>query len=453
MLGEASVKDRFTSMIKDMEISIPRTNDSRKPSWSALPTRLLVLTTMFPYPPTNGIQIRTWQTLLSLADFGCELHLVTFDRSGEPLLPASDLRPVCNTVEVISHSWRNSTQSQDYGKRLQALFSISPYSVARFRSAVMRASIDRWLNSGAIDAIISDTIYPLVNVPAKCPVPVIVNCHNAEHLILQRYLTFERNLLRRGYAWMESHKLQSFEEKFCSRASLLLVCSDYDKAVMQKLCPAVPVSVVPNTVDVDQYSASTDGDAQTVLYTGGMDWFPNRDAVEFLVTSILPELRQAHPQVKVVVAGRPGPEKFHRWLAGIPNIEFRGPVADMSVEIARATVCVVPLRIGSGTRLKILEAGAAGKPIISTRVGAEGLSFQEGTEILLADEPLDFAAALNSLLKDPGRRKSMGQAARRKVEEHYSYQCAKRSLAQALKSIGIFQHNLEHVETDSAHAL
>ncbi|MGH9740040.1 MAG: glycosyltransferase family 4 protein [Candidatus Acidiferrales bacterium] len=412
-----------------------------------------MLTTMYPYPPTNGIQIRTWQTLLSLADLGCELHLVSFDRLRGAKAPASDLHPICDTVEVISHSWGNSTQTRDYGKRLQALLSTSPYSVARFRSAAMSASIDRWINSGAIDAIISDTIYPLVNVPAKCPIPVIGNCHNVEHLILQRYLKFEWNLPLRGYAWMESRKLESFEKKFCSRASLLLVCSDYDRAVMQNLCPAIPVSVVPNTVDVDQYSASTDGDPQTVLYTGGMDWFPNRDAVEFLITSVLPELRQVHPEIKVVVAGRPGPEKFHRWLAGIPNVEFHGPVADMSAEIARATVCVVPLRIGSGTRLKILEAGAAGKPIISTHVGAEGLNFQEGTEILLADKPREFTAALNSLLRDPDRRRSMGQAARRKVEEQYSYRCMKQSLARALKSIGMSQHRLERVETDSAHAL
>jgi polysaccharide biosynthesis protein PslH len=301
----------------------------------------------------------------------------------------------------------------------------------------MRASIDRWLNSEAIDAVISDTVYPLVNVPAKCPVPIIVNCHNAEHLILQRYLQFERNLVRRGYAWMECQKVRSFEEKFCSRASLLLVCSDYDKAVMQKLCPAVPVSVVPNTVDVDRYCASTDGDGQTVLYTGGMDWFPNRDAIEFFVTSILPKLRQAHPQIKVVVAGRPGPKQFLRWLTAIPNVEFHGPVSDMSAEIARAGVCVVPLRIGSGTRFKILEAGAAGKPIVSTRVGAEGLNFREGTEILLADEPREFAAALSSLLRDPNRRKLMGQAARRRVEEHYSYRCLKQSLEEALSRIGL----------------
>lgn len=408
---------------------------------------------MFPYPPTNGIQIRTWQTLLSLADFGCEVHLVSFDQPGEPTVRASDLPPVCNTVEVIPHSWRNSTQSQDYGKRLQVLFSGRPYSVARFRSAAMRASIGRWLNSEAIDAIISDTIYPLVNVPAKCPVPVIVNCHNAEHLILQRYLQFERNLVRRGYAWIECQKLKSFEEKFCSRASLLLVCSDYDKAVMQKLCPSVPVSIVPNTVNVDRYSASTDGDDQIVLYTGGMDWFPNRDAIEFFVTSILPELRHSYPTLKFVIAGRPGPREFHRWLAGIPNVEFHGPVPDMSAEIARAAVCVVPLRIGSGTRLKILEAGAVGKPVVSTQVGAEGLNFREGTEILLADEPHEFAAALVSLLRDPDRRKLIGQAARRRVEEHYSYRCMKQSLAQALKSIGTLRHTLEHAERHSGSVL
>ncbi len=188
---------------------------------------------------------------------------------------------------------------------------------------------------------------------------------------------------------------------------------------MKKLCPGPSVAVVPNAIDVNQYALSDRSDDTTLLYTGGMDWFPNRDAVEFFVTTILPELRRMVPQIKFVVAGRRGPEKFHQKLSKIPNVEFHGPVTDMRAEIAGAAVCVVPLRMGSGTRFKILEAAAMGKPVVSTRLGAEGLEFVPGEEIVLADEPQGFAAAVADLLADQSRRIALGRAARRRVEGHY----------------------------------
>jgi glycosyltransferase involved in cell wall biosynthesis len=283
----------------------------------------------------------------------------------------------------------------------------------------MRLRIARWIRSDRIDVILSDTPYPLVNMPAEVSMPVIVNCHNVEHLILRRYVRSERSQLRRAYAWVECRKLERWEKQVCSDANLLFVCSEPDQSLMEKLCPGASVTVVPNTIDVDHYGPIVESDGTTLLYTGGMDWFPNRDAVEFFVAAILPELRRLNSRVKLVVAGRPGPDKFHQWLAKIPDVEFRGPVLDMRVEIARATVCVVPLRVGSGTRLKILEAAAMGKPVVSTTLGAEGLKFTQGEDILLEDRPIEFAHVVADLLMDPQRCRSLGEAARRSAEKHY----------------------------------
>jgi glycosyltransferase involved in cell wall biosynthesis len=152
-----------------------------------------------------------------------------------------------------------------------------------------------------------------------------------------------------------------------------------------------------------------------------MDWYPNRDAVEFFVSAILPRLRAAVPEARFVVGGRNPSDEFRRRFAATPGIEFTGTVPDMRAEIAKAAVCVVPLRIGSGTRLKILEAAAMAKPVVSTRVGAEGLDFVDGKEIVLADEPKAFAGAVADLLRDASRRRELGQAARRRVEKCYSF--------------------------------
>ena len=173
-------------------------------------------------------------------------------------------------------------------------------------------------------------------------------------------------------------------------------------------------------MNVDNYTPTPDSAGPIVLYSGGMDWYPNRDAVEFFVAKILPPLRKLAPEVNFVVAGRSGPEKFRRRFADVSGVRFTGTVADLRAEIAKAAVCVVPLRVGSGTRLKILEAAAMAKPIVSTRIGAEGLDFVDGEEIVLADEPREFGRAVAHLLADPARRLAMGLAALRRAETQYS---------------------------------
>lgn len=400
----------------------------------AVPRRILALTNMLPYPPTNGGQMRDWEMLRAFTSMGCEINLLSFDQLEGANGQREEVRRVCKTIEVVSRSMASLSNSRDYLARFRALPTSLPYAVARFQDEAMQQRIAQWTQSGRVDAVLSNTPFPLANLPSTVPVPLIVNCHNVEHLILRRYLQCERNHLRRAYAWVECQKLERWEKEVCSKASLLLVCSEHDQSVMKKLCPGPSVAVVPNAIDVNQYAPSDRSDGATLLYTGGMDWFPNRDAVEFFVTTILPELRRMVPQIKFVVAGRRGPEKFHQKLSKIPNVEFHGPVTDMRAEIAGAAVCVVPLRMGSGTRLKILEAAAMGKPVVSTRIGAEGLNFAEGKEILLADRPVEFACLVADLLSDSKHRSALGQAARCSVEKQYSVSSLRLALLEGLQS-------------------
>src|SRR5262249_22529422 len=144
-----------------------------------------------------------------------------------------------------------------------------------------------------------------------------------------------------------------------------------------------------------------------LIYMGGMDWFPNRDAVEFFVKEILPRIQARAPQVEFLVAGRNPSEEFKTQFSHLGNVRFSGTVADMRALISGSTLCVVPLRIGSGTRLKILEASAAGKATVSTALGAEGLELVDGEEILIADDAMKFAEYIVALLQDPERRKHL----------------------------------------------
>ena len=166
-----------------------------------------------------------------------------------------------------------------------------------------------------------------------------------------------------------------------------------------------------------------------------MDWFPNRDALEYFVRAIFPLVQKEVPGVRLIAAGRnPSPE-FRARFADVSALEFTGTLPDLRPVIAKAAVCVVPLRIGSGTRLKILEAGAMGKAMVSTTVGAEGLDFVPGKEILIADDPAEFARNVVELLRDPARRKAIGEAARHRVLQDYDVTALERSIAAAFQRL------------------
>jgi glycosyltransferase involved in cell wall biosynthesis len=408
---------------------------------------LLIVCCTVPYPPTNGQTMRSWAILRGLASIGCEIDLLAFGKPVDSAWP--QLNSVCRRVEFIPHSAGSLSQSKDYLRRLRSLASPLPYGVTRFFSETMAATIRDRLQAREVDAILCDSPFPLVNFPAALPAPLVINSHNVEHLLLKRYLACESNLAKRGYAWLEWRRTRSWERGMCQRASLVMACSEADRVSLAELCPGLPISIVPNVLDIERYAPTTEQSLnQTVLYAGGMDWLPNRDAVAFFVSRIWPELRKLTTQVNFVVAGRNAPEEFQERFKQVDGVRFAGHVPDMQAEIAKAAVCVVPLRIGSGTRLKILEAAAMARPVVSTRIGAEGLNFIEDEEIFLADEPEDFARKVAALLANPDLRQRVGRSARRRVEREYSLavlpEALNRSLAVVSQVYG--RHKVESVE-------
>jgi glycosyltransferase involved in cell wall biosynthesis len=382
--------------------------------------RLLFLSVFYPLPANNGVKMRTWAVMRAMAAEGHEITLATFADPAEGNSHSTELFGVCRRVECVPRVLKSLSSSADYLGRFRGAFSFLPYGVLQARSDQMKECILSLVQSNCFEAVVCEQTDPLVNLPHSVCIPIILDNQNAEHLILQRYLQFERNPARRCYAWLECRKTLRWQREACRRSAMAWACSEHDRALIQCLAPKVAVMVAPNVVDTDHYQPSGAEEPCTILYQGGMDWYPNRDAVEFFVLAILPELRASVPEARFVVGGRSPSDEFRCRFAAVPSIEFTGTVPDMRLEIARAAVCVVPLRIGSGTRLKILEAAAMAKPIVSTRVGAEGLDFVDGREIVLADEPKAFVGAVVDLLRDSSRRRELGRAARRRVEECYS---------------------------------
>jgi len=397
--------------------------------------RLLFLSMFCPLPANNGVKMRTWAVMRALAAEGHELTLATFANPAQANGHSAELFEVCRHVECVPRALNSLSSSADYWGRLRGVFSSLPYGVQQARSEEMERCILSLLRNRRFDAVVSEQADPLINLPPSVSVPVILDNQNVDHLILQRYLSFERNPVKKCYAWLECWKTLRWQREACRRSVMALACSEYDRAAIQAFAPQVPLMVAPNIVDTYHYQPSVAEQPYTVLYQGGMDWYPNRDAVEFFTSAIWPKIRALVPEARFVVGGRSPSDEFRRRFAAVPRLEFTGTVPDMRAEIAKASVCVVPLRIGSGTRLKILEAAAMAKPIVSTRVGAEGLDFVDGEEIVLADEPVAFAHAVAALLTDPARRQRLGESARRRVELQYGLPALRAALRTALEKL------------------
>jgi glycosyltransferase involved in cell wall biosynthesis len=376
----------------------------------------------------------------ALAAEGHELVLVAFADPRDSNEVGAELSGACRRVILVPHQFKSVSSSKDYFGRAVQLFAKAPYGVSGARSVEMATQIAALLSERAVDAILCEQTDLLINLPASLSVPLLVDFHNVDYLIMERYVGLERNPAKRVYAKLESRKIRAWERRACEQSASAWTCSEFDRELLQKLRPSLPMFVVPNVVDVDEYPADGVEDPRRILFQGGMDWYPNRDGVEFFITQIFPRIQSQISHIKFVVAGRNPPEEFRQRLGRFPGVEFTGTVPDMRVEIASAAVCVVPLRLGSGTRLKILESSAMAKPIVSTRLGAEGLNFIDGQEIVLADEPAAFANAVLKLLNAPADRKRMGQAARKRAERNYSFPALRESLRLALTAAPIIPH-------------
>jgi glycosyltransferase involved in cell wall biosynthesis len=395
---------------------------------------ILLVSLTVPVPATNGHKMRTWSLIRALAAQGHKTTVLCFASRRESTDDLSDLYRVCESVELVPLE-TESLSSSSVLHRLYKVFHPVPYGVLRFCSKQMRRRIAYHINSNRPDLVVAETAYSMINIPAAISVPVAIDHHNIESLILKRYCNVERRFFPRLYAALEYVKMLAWDKKVCRNADLQFACSLVDREQVLSLCSTANCAVIPNTVELNEYSPTPPVQEPTLLYVGGLDWLPNRDAIEFFVQEIFPSICKEVEGVRFVVAGRNPPAEFERRIRRVKGVELVANARDIRDVFSRAAVFVVPLRIGSGTRLKILEAAAMGKAIVSTSLGAEGLLFSHGKEILVADQPKAFSRGVIDLLNDPAKRAAIGLAARRKLEEAYGFSALNQSLASGISDL------------------
>jgi glycosyltransferase involved in cell wall biosynthesis len=216
----------------------------------------------------------------------------------------------------------------------------------------------------------------------------------------------------------------------------VLTVSEADRDSFSPFVEPGKLTVIPTGVDVDYFQPMlVEEAANSLVFIGSMDWLPNEDAILYFVDSILPLIKQQCPEVSLEVVGRNPSRKLQALVEREKSIRLTGRVEDVRPFVARGSICIVPLRIGGGTRLKIFEAMAMSKAVVSTSVGAEGLPVRTGKNILLADTSHDFACCVVSLLRDPNARKRLGESARLLLQEKYSWSRVAESFARTLHDV------------------
>jgi sugar transferase (PEP-CTERM/EpsH1 system associated) len=324
-----------------------------------------------------------------------------------------------------------------------------PYAVGQYRSRRYRRAVRAALKRTAYDRIVCDFLVPAVNLPRRLPCPSVLFTHNVEAEIWRRHAETESRRLRKWLYRQQWARMLRFEGRTVARFDRVLAVSDVDRDTLQRLYPeslSSPVSVIPTGVDTTYFKPEPrqPSGARRIVFTGSMDWLPNADGVLFFCDEILPLIRQVEPDVTFTIVGR-SPTPAVRRLAEDRSIEVTGRVEDVRPYLAKSAVYVVPLRIGGGTRLKIFEAMSAGRAVVSTTIGAEGLPAQHGQHLLLADTPEAFAQSVIRLLRDDSARTALERQARVLVTERHDWAVAASHLEAALLDTRTSKHLSRHV--------
>jgi polysaccharide biosynthesis protein PslH len=393
-------------------------------------------------PLDKGGKLRTWHVMRHLAS----RHDITYLSFSDPAQTADEregMLAVCARVRTIPRTDPAKGTARFYLDAARYLVDPVPYAVAKYRSAAFKEALRQLLDQRSFDAIVCDFLPPVVNLPDRLPCPALLFTHNVEAEIWRRHAENARNPIARALLARQWRRMLRFEGAALSRFDLVLAVSDADRQTFQRLYPGAlksPAHVVQTGVDTTYFAPASasgagpePGSARRahLVFTGSMDWLPNEDGMLYFVRDILPRIREAEPEATLSIIGR-APTPAVTRLADEAGIEVTGRVDDVRPHIAAGAVYIVPLRIGGGTRLKIFEAMAMGKAVVSTTVGAEGLPVTSGQDVVIADEPADFAQAVVGVIRDVAARRRIETAARRLVVERYDWSAVAQDFEHAL---------------------
>ena len=386
------------------------------------PLRILTVIARPLYPADTGGRIRSSKLFEHLSRMH-DVTILCFKTAEDGPAQLEQMRACCSHLEAIDWDEAPKFTPRFYAQLAASLWSPLPFTVRKYRSAAMRRRVEELTATERYDLLLCDFLQPAVNCLSAIHCPRVLFQHNVEAVIFSRHAAYERNPAARAFLRLEAAKLKRFEGRVAATFDRCIMVSNEDCRTMQAEYGVENTSAIPSAVDSRYFSdGSAEATEPTIVFVGSMDWLPNQDAVEYFVSAILPRIRR-EVSARFVVVGRNPPPRIQR-LALAPLVQVTGTVEDVRPWVAAAHVVVVPLRVGGGTRLKIFEAMALGKAVVSTTVGAEGLPVTNTADILFADDAESFAAQVTSLLKNASVRKQLGERARRVVSQGFTWEAA-----------------------------
>lgn len=388
------------------------------------------------YPPVRGVLQRNYNLLREAAK-SCEVHVLAFDQpatrpagvSAED--SAAALRRFCAHVEWLPLS--GGAPGSRCWLGLRGLVSRNAYDLNWLASRPMAERLRRTLDRIKFDAVHFDTLGLAQYRPLVGGAGTVLNHHNIESSMMAQRSATERRLVPRRYWRWEARKLLRAEREHCPRFALNLVVSPEDGATLAGIAPGIETRTVANGVDTEYFTPRADPGGNTLLFCGGLDWYPNGDAMAYFFDQLWPRISRLRPDVRVVVVGRAPP----KWLTDLERSDHRvrvtGFVDDVRPYFREATAYVCPIRAGGGTRLKVLDALAMGMPLVGTTFACSGIPVEDGKHVLLADTPEFFVDQVLRLLADPGLRAGLAARGRDLACRNFSWPVIGRSLILAYR--------------------
>jgi glycosyltransferase involved in cell wall biosynthesis len=393
--------------------------------------KILFLAQTYPFPPAGGVSLRTFNILRQLTvDY--EIDLLAFDRMRNP--PHSGVPPghvlalegvtAIRVYKIPQHISRARLLTD----HLHSLLSRRVYSYYRLRSRDLLADVVQTFRDQEPAMVHLDSLDLSAALQVLPPERVAVTHHNVESELLERRSEIETNSIKRNYFRLQARLQVKEERTWCPRVALNVTVSDRDGVELARRAGGGRFVTAPNGVDLEYFSPGDIPVEQQsgIVFVGGTTWFPNRDALEYFAAELYPRLLDNIPHVEVTWVGRALPEEMRRF--GDMGIRMTGFVDDIRDIVRNAACFVMPFRVGGGTRLKLLDAWAMGKAVVSTTQGAEGVDARDGENIIIRDDPEAFVDAVVGLLRDSRLRSELGRAARRLTETTYGWEAIGASL-------------------------
>ena len=421
---------------------------------------IAVLDEELPYPLTSGKRIRTLNLLRHLAGRYRITYLARRNADAAEVAPARQLVNALGITPVIAAPPVPAKSGlRFYGRLATNLLAPLPYSVATHAARDFRRAVNDLAARDPVDLWHCEwTPYAAALRDLRAADPGLrwlVMAHNVESLIWRRYAETERLAPKRWYIRRQWHKWERFERATATAATCTVAVSPDDKELFRNRFAADRVAVVDNGVDTTFFRPTPDvpRDPYRVVFVGSLDWRPNLDAVDILLNEIWPRVSAAQPRAVLSIVGRKPPEALKRTIAGRAGVELHADVPDVRPHLAASGLLAVPLRVGGGSRLKILEALAAGLPVVSTRVGAEGLSLEPGVDLDVVADVGGMADAILTAMSNPRRAQAQAGAGRLRVLERYDWRPLAEKLAdvwdQCIDASGIHKHETRNTKHET----